>query len=265
MFQERVVERIPWARLGRRQPASALLHDAAQGGLWLGFRDGGVAYFKDGQLRTSYSGVEGLGEGMVRGFYIDGHGTLWVPTEGGLSRIKDGHILTLTSKNGLPCNTVHWMMEDDAQSVWLYLACGLVRVGRSELDAWISHPQQTIQVTVFDSSDGASSHRFTGAHNSVVAKSADGKLWFVRPGGVSVIDPHHLAFNELPPPVHVEQITADGKTYWRNVSGEAPLSPELPPLVRDLKSITRRSAWSHPRRCISASSSKDRTATGTKS
>ena len=230
LFQERVVERIPWARLGRRQPASALLHDAVQGGLWLGFRDGGVAYFKDGQLRTSYSGVEGLGEGMVRGFYIDGHGTLWVPTEGGLSRIKDGHILTLTSQNGLPCNTVHWMMEDDAQSVWLYLACGLVRVGRSELEAWTSHPKQTIQVTVFDSSDGVSSHRFPGAHNSVVAKSADGKLWFVRPGGVSVIDPHHLPFNKLPPPVHIEQITADRQDHTRRRTGL-----RLPPLIRDLQ------------------------------
>ena len=69
LFQERVVERIPWAKLGRREPASALLHDAVQGGLWLGFRDGGVAYFKDGQLRISYAGAEGLGEGMVRGFY----------------------------------------------------------------------------------------------------------------------------------------------------------------------------------------------------
>ena len=229
LFQERVVARIPWATLGRRQPASALLHDAVQGGLWLGFRDGGVAYFQDGQLRTSYSGVEGLGEGMVRGFYIDGHGTLWVPTEGGLSRIKDGHILTLTSQNGLPCNTVHWMMEDDAQSVWLYLSCGLVRVGRSELEAWTSHPKQTIQVTVFDSSDGVSSHRFPGAHNSVVAKSADGKLWFVRPGGVSVIDPRHLPTNTLPPPIHIEQITADRKTY------QATSGLRLPPLIRDLQ------------------------------
>ena len=228
LFQERVVERIPWARLGRRQPASALLHDAVQGGLWLGFRDGGVAYFKDGQLRASYAGAEGLGEGWVRGFYLDGHGTLWVPTEGGLSRIKDGHILTLTSKNGVPCNTVHWMMEDDAQSVWLYLACGLVRVGRSELEAWTSHPKQTIQVTVFDSSDGVSSQRFSGALNSVVAKSADGKLWFVRPGGVSVIDPHHLAFNTLPPPVHIEQVTADDKTY------EATNGLRLPPRIRNL-------------------------------
>ena len=228
LFQERVVERIPWARLGRRQPASALLHDAVQGGLWLGFRDGGVAYFKHGQLRTSYSGVEGLGEGMVSGFYIDGHGTLWAPTAGGLSRIKDGHILTLTSQNGLPCNTVHWMMEDDARSVWLYLACGLVRIGWSELDAWASHPKQTIHATVFDGSDGVTSHRLSAGYNALVAKSSDGKLWFVRNVGVSVIDPHHLAFNERPPPVHIERVTANDKIY------DATNGLRLPARLRDL-------------------------------
>jgi len=228
LFRERVVERIPWTRLGRGQPASALMHDAAHGGLWLGFRDGGVAYFQDGQLRASYSAVEGLGEGMVRGFYIDKKGTLWVQTEGGLSSIKDGHVLTLTTENGLPCNTVHWMIEDDAQSVWLYLSCGLVRIGRSELDAWASHPKQTIQVTVFESSDGVSNHRFTGGYSPVVAKSADGKLWFVQLGGVSVIDPHHLPVNKLPPPVYIEQITADDKTY------DAMNGMRLPPRIHNL-------------------------------
>ena len=123
------------------------------------------------------------------------------------------HILTLTTQNGLPCNTVHWMMEDDAQSVWLYLSCGLVRINRSELDAWISHPKQAIQVTVFDSSDGVSNHRFSGGYSQLVAKSADGKLWFVQLGGVSVIDPYHLPVNKAPPAVHIEQITADEKTY----------------------------------------------------
>ena len=108
---------------------------------------------------------------------------------------------------------VHWMMEDDAHSVWLYTACGLVRIARSDLDAWASNPKQTIQAAVFDSSDGVSSHRFPGGYSANVAKSADGKLWFLRPGGVSVIDPHHLAFNKLPPPVHIEQVTADDKIY----------------------------------------------------
>ena len=230
MSGARVAERIPWTRLGSGQPASALLYDAVRGGLWLGFKDGGFAHFRDGQLRAMYAGAEG----EVRGFYFDRNGTLWAPTVGGLSRIKDGHILTLTSQNGLPCNRVHWMIEDDAGSVWLHMACGVVRISRSELDAWASQSKLTIHVTVFDRSDGVTSHRLSAGYDAVVAKSSDGKLWFVRNVGLSVIDPHHLAFNKLPPPVHIEQITADGKTYWRNLSGEAPLSLELPPLARDV-------------------------------
>jgi signal transduction histidine kinase len=229
LFGARMVERIPWAKLGRREPATALLHDAVQGVFWLGFRDGGVAYFKDGQLRASYASAEGLGQGMVRDFYIDGNRTLWTATEGGLSRIEDGRVLTLTSQNGLPCDTVHWMREDDSHSVWLYLACGLVRIGRSELDSWVSHPKQTIQASVFDSSDGVSSHRFTGGYGAVVAKSADGKLWFLRVGGVSVVDPRHLPVNKLPPPVHIERIVADDRPY------DLRLGMRLPANVRNLR------------------------------
>ena len=66
LAQARVVQRIPWASLGRREPATALVHDPVQGGLWLGFRDGGAAYFENDQLRASYSGPEGLGRGNGR-------------------------------------------------------------------------------------------------------------------------------------------------------------------------------------------------------
>jgi signal transduction histidine kinase/ligand-binding sensor domain-containing protein len=224
----RVAERIPWARLGRRQPAGALLHDAVRGGLWLGFKDGGFAYFKDGQLRESYAGAGGPGEGDVRGFFVDRNGILWAPTAGGLSRIKDGHILTLTTQNGLPCNTVHWMIEDDAGSVWLLTACGVVRIGWSELDAWASQSKPTIDVTVFDRSDGVTSHRTSAGFNAAVAKSSDGKLWFVRNVGLSVIDPYHLAFNKLPPPVHIERVTADDKIY------DATNGLRLPPRTRNV-------------------------------
>jgi signal transduction histidine kinase len=223
-----LVERIPWDRLGRREPATALLHDARHGGLWLGFRDGGVAYFNDGQIRASYAAADGLGEGMIRRFYPDASGSLWAATEGGLSRIKDGRVLTLSSRNGLPCDTVHWMMEDDAHSVWLYTVCGLARIARSELDAWASNPKQTIQATVFDSSDGVSNHLYPGGYDANVAKAADGKLWFLRLGGVSVLDPHRLAFNELPPPVQIEQVTADDKSY------DATNGLQLPPRIRNL-------------------------------
>ena len=212
-FGARVVERIPWADLGRKEPATVVLHDAARGGLWLGFRDGGVVHFKDGQVRASYGRADGLGDGTISGLYLDANGTLWAATEGGLSRIKDGRALTLTSQNGLPCNTVHWMREDDVGSVWLSLACGVVRIGRSELDAWAYHSKQMVQPRVFDSSDGVKTHRYTAGYDAVVAKSVDGKLWFLPGGGVSVIDPHHLPSNNLPPPIRIEQLSADGKTF----------------------------------------------------
>jgi signal transduction histidine kinase len=144
--------------------------------------------------------------------YQDGS-SLWAATGDGLARIQDGRVLTLNTQNGLPCNIVHWMMEDDAGSAWVYMACGLARIARSELDAWASHSKQTINATVFESSDGVSTNRFTGGYVATVAKSANGNLWFLRTGGASVLDPHHLAFNKLPPPVHIEQITADDKTY----------------------------------------------------
>jgi signal transduction histidine kinase len=54
-------------------------------------------------------------------------------------------------------------------------------------------------------------------------------LWFLPRDGVSVIDPRHLPFNKLPPPVHIEQIIADRKT------SEASSNLRLPALTRDLE------------------------------
>ncbi len=231
-----VVEQIPWARLGPRGLALALAPDPLQGGLWLGFSQGGVAYFKGGQVRASYAATDGLGEGRVNGVRLDGDGTLWAATEGGLSRVKDGRIVTLSSQNGLPCNSVHEVVEDDANSVWLYMACGIVRIARAELDAWGGNPKQTIHATVFDTSDGLRLVALAGVLHPRVGKSTDGRLWYVSGGSVFVVDPRRLdrqfSFNDLPPPVHVEQITADGKTYDASFQGSGGL--RLPPLVHDL-------------------------------
>jgi signal transduction histidine kinase/ligand-binding sensor domain-containing protein len=230
-----VVERIPWAKLGRTDYANALSTDAAAGGLWLGFSQGGLAYLKDGEIRASYKVSDGLGRGSVNDVRLDRDGALWAATEGGLSRVKSGRVTTLNSRNGLPCDAVNWVMQDDAHSVWLYMPCGLVRIDQSQLDAWDAHPERRVHATVFDSSDGVRSSAPSVGYSPTVTKIADGKLWFL-PGdgdGVSIIDPRHLPRNELPPPVHVEQITADRKTYDTSSGLNGHL--RLPPLIRDLE------------------------------
>jgi signal transduction histidine kinase/ligand-binding sensor domain-containing protein len=230
------VQQIPWSRFGQKHFGAKELPDRLRGGVWLGFFvDGGIAYFKDGRVLASYSSADGLGPGRVNQLRLGSRGALWVATESGLSRIKDGHIETLNSKNGLPCDEVHWSAEDDDHLVWLNMSCGVARIARSELDAWVSDPKRRVQATLFDASDGVRTVGEASGYGPVVTKARDGKLWFGTPDGVQIIDPHHLPFNTIPPPVHVEQITADHKTYWQKWYRDASSSPpRLPPLVRDL-------------------------------
>jgi signal transduction histidine kinase/ligand-binding sensor domain-containing protein len=243
LSSEGKVERISWSALGHTDFATALEADPARGGLWAGFYQGGVVYLVDGRVQQSYTTADGLGDGYVSDLRVDRQGTVWAATITGLTRLKDGHLSTLNSRNGLPCDGVHWSIEDDARSLWLYTACGLIRVPRPELDAWVagmdrgevekqSDAMQALHATVLDSSDGARMLGFPSGFSPKVAKSPDGKLWYETTDGVSVVDPSHLPFNKLPPPVHIEQITADRKTYdVADASGGV----RLPPLVRDLE------------------------------
>ena len=224
----RFVENIPWSALGRRQQAKVIAADA--GGVWLSFwLDGGVSYLKDGKITANYTSAQGLGAGHVSGLRLE-HGAVWAATEeGGLSRIKDGRVSTLTMANGLPCNTIHWSIEDDHRSLWMYTACGLVRVERDELDAWIANPARKVRTKRWDAADGVALRAVSPAYfNPPVAKAADGKLWFVSGEAVQFLDPDHLPLNPVPPPVYIERVVADGKAY------SAANEMRLPPKVRDV-------------------------------
>lgn len=240
LFQVRgatVVQEIPWTNLGHKDPASTLAADPLRGGLWIGFGLGGVAYFKDNQVRESYAGAEGLAAGRVNYLHFDRDGALWAATEGGVSRLKDGRVTTLTSSNGLPCDPVNWIIGDRGDSLWLDTACGLIRMTRNELEKWILAVERdkaskpAIQFLVLGASDGVRSST-TGSHFSPpVTQSADGRIWFYGLDGVNVIDPNHLPFNKLSPPVHVEQFIADRKTYKAIPNRTL----QLPPRIRDLQ------------------------------
>ena len=233
VYEGRVLQQIPWAGLGHRDFAQVLVADPSRRGLWLGFQKGGVGYFADGAIRASYSAENGLGQGRVSDLRFGTRGALWAATATGLSRIKDGHVTTITSKNGLPCDQVVATIEDNDHSMWLYLACGLVRITQAELDAWVTDPSRLVSTKFFDSYDGVRAHSAAGGFSPLMTKSADGKIWFLPWDGVSVIDPHHIPFNKLPPPVHIEQIVADRKTY--DAASDRSGNLRLPPLIRDLE------------------------------
>jgi ligand-binding sensor domain-containing protein len=230
-----VIQRVTWTSLGRKDFAASLAVDSQRGGLWIGFFQGGIAYFSDGKVQSWYGVNDGLGAGRTNKLQIDPDGTLWIATENGLSRLKNGHFSTLTIRNGLPCGTIHWFLEDDDRALWIYTTCGLVRVVRSELDSWAAavdeSPDATpkIQTTFFGISDGVVPTSYPLGFTPAVTKTADGRLWFPSPEGISIIDPRHLTFNRIPPPVQIEQFIVDHRPYAANAQ------TQLPPLIRNLQ------------------------------
>ncbi len=233
----RLIENLPWTALGRRQQAKVIIFDQDRGGLWLGFwQDGGVEYFKDGQVRLSYTAANGMTKGPVAALRLDRDGAVWAATQnGGVSRIKDGRITTLTTSNGLPCDRIHWTTEENDRSLWLYTACGLLRIPHSQVDAWISDPARRVEPTVWGATDGALPWGSPSAFGPTFAKATDGNLWFVTREDIEVVAPWHLSLNKLPPPVHIERIVADQKMYWQNLPGAAVSSLHLPARTRDVQ------------------------------
>jgi len=234
------VEQIGWEALQHKDPVSAMVADSVRDGLWVGFFRGGISYFAGGQVRESYAASDGLAEGRVSALYADQAGTLWAATDGGLSRLKNGRAATLTSRNGLPCDAVGWVIDDANQSLWLGMACGLVRIAHEEIEAWtaaidtsVDNFTTRVQTTVFDQADGVRLLPSASYYTAPVARSPDGKLWFISQEGISVIDPARLSINKLLPPVHIEQVVADRRTYNASLDIGSPL--RLPPLIRDLQ------------------------------
>jgi len=229
------MQNVPLKVAAKTGNASRLAVDSVRGGLWLGFFSGGIAHFVDGRIDVSYSAKDGLGKNAVNDIRVAADGTVWVATDGGLSRIKGGRIATLTEKSGLPCNAVHASLVDDANATWAYTACGLVRIARADLDAWATAVDQakappTIPMFVLSNADGVHSFPTPGSTATPhLTKARDGRLWFITIEGMTVVDPRNLHLNTLPPPVHVEQIVADRRSY--DIASRI----RLPPLVRDLE------------------------------
>ena len=210
--------------------------DPLQGGLWIGFSQGGIAYLRHGQIERSYTTADGLGDGRISHLRVDREGALWASTEGGLSRIKDGHVATLSAKNGLPCDAVHWSEEDagpfglavPGMRIGARIRIRDERVGRGPK----SNRSRDI-VGQFRRSSGQVSYlrRFQLAGHRVLGRETL----------VQCRKRHQCRRSASP---SVQQTSAAGThranhRRWQNLLAELVwrcilLAPRLPPLVRDL-------------------------------
>ncbi|WP_165420306.1 sensor histidine kinase [Edaphobacter modestus] len=195
-----------------------------QSGIWLGLLNGDLARYRSGKTET-FPFPHHPGS-RVNELIAASDGSILGATAFGVVGWKNGKQQILTVRNGLPCDSIHTLISDDRGDLWLYAQCGLVEIADAELQRWWRRPESTLKMRVFDVLDGVQPGQ---GHFNASAKSPDGRLWFANGSILQMIDPDHIAGNHVVPPVHIEGIVADRKSY----SPQDGLS--LPPLTRDLE------------------------------
>jgi PAS domain S-box-containing protein len=194
------------------------------GGIWLGLMNGSLARYHNGNAEVfSFDHTANL---RVRQVIVSSDGSVLGTTAGGLIGWKDGARQTMTVGNGLPCDDIFSIVSDQ-NNYWLHTRCGLVEISSTQLQQWWGHPSLVLKLNVIDQSDGVRPGE--APFSPQASRSPDGKLWFANNSALQMFDPARPKKNLVPPPVHVEQIIADGKTYPSD-RGLA-----LPALVRSLE------------------------------
>ncbi|QSQ26658.1 hypothetical protein JY651_17750 [Pyxidicoccus parkwayensis] len=181
-------------------PSVQTLHAAPDGGLWLGFQAGGVAFLKDGKL-TRYDEAQGLSVNQLMSFAVDMSGTVWAAGKtAGLLRLQDGRWHQVGEDWGFPDTQATALFVDRDGTLWaaakdslLFLPKGShtfrptgVRVG------WVGRmaqaPDGTLWITELDGAGGvrpvvrANGEPLTAAARIAVTSAGmlfdrEGSLW----------------------------------------------------------------------------------------
>jgi ligand-binding sensor domain-containing protein/signal transduction histidine kinase len=180
---------------------------------------------------------------------------IWVSSQSGIFRLRDGAVKQWTTAEGLPGNVVYYAYEDEDGSVWLGLSTGIARIKNDQLKViqqdkglfencvyavvpddrgylWMDSRRGIFRVTrksLNEFADGLSARIQCEAFDGLESikstdridqefsgcRTTDGRIWFPSPLGVIVVDPANVPVNRTAPPVFIDRIRGNGHEFSR--------------------------------------------------
>jgi len=197
--------------------AVTFVEDAA-GGVWIGFREGGLVRYRDG----GFSEVVPSQAGAVNGAYRDPSGRLWAAVRSGLFRVDDPAApaprLTVYGRAQGFVDTVQVVTGDTDGRIYAGTSRGVDRLD-----------PRSGEVTHFSAANGLTGGEFKSAF-----RDRHGVLWFCTTSGLSRFVPG-LEETALPPPVLIGGVRIAGIARPLSALGESTLV--LPSLQPDQNNV----------------------------
>jgi signal transduction histidine kinase/ligand-binding sensor domain-containing protein len=213
-FSGTKTEHIPGFR-----PQIYRLIEERPGRAWVSYSDGSVSLYDKGLIRQ-YGTQDGLAGGGSSVIGRTPDGSVWFGSESGLTRFRDGRFETVDVTPGLLISSV---MSGDDGFLWLWVGRALVRMNGREFDKALAKPGYRPELESYGIREGIPSVPLWSV------RSGD-RIWLRTAEGLGYLDVNlRVRKNSLAPPVHIENVTADGNSF------PAVQGLQLPKLTHDVE------------------------------
>jgi ligand-binding sensor domain-containing protein/signal transduction histidine kinase len=202
----------------------------SKGAIWVGTHKG-LVLFKDGKIMDRVGNMR-LPRDSIRSLYEDSRGNLWIGTHSnGLIRIRDEEIVEYNPSNHPLNHGVYQIREDADSNLWVGGRREIIRISRSELDAYPQRGTNTLSVLTYNLSDSMQNVECSiNTHYAADSSNKSKGLMFATIGGLLVIDPEKITSNQLVPSVLIEEILLDNQPINTQAS-----NLKIPPSSGDIE------------------------------
>ena len=185
------------------------------GRVWLVYYTRGTVVSIEGSKRSFFA----IGHGLDLGNPIVGAavgGQVWIAGTKGLGFFDGKSFQNVIAIDGQHFEDMSAVIPTEHDGLWLKNPTGISLIPPEELKSFFSNPSHPVVYRVFDAATDFVTPLAPprpSAYDTGAVRSDDGKLWFAVVGGIGMIDPAHLAKNNVPPPVAITSLSANGRTY----------------------------------------------------
>ncbi|MBW8863509.1 MAG: hypothetical protein JF609_01020 [Verrucomicrobia bacterium] len=183
--------------------------------VWIG-TDAGLARWRDGRFENLGKTNPRLNV-MVLSLYQDADNTLWIGTkQDGLLRWRDGELQEFNRKSGLYDDAIYSILEDNYTNFWMNSSRGIFHINKRQVEAVAQGVEKSISSVAYGRADGIlASGQYRNNTQPAACKDARGHMWFRSTEGMVMVDPELLFINRQPPPVVIEEISANHVTVYQ--------------------------------------------------
>lgn len=194
-------------------PGSSVLCEFTDklGRVWFGNKNHTLAVL-DGDRLQIFGPSEGAQVGAITA--IDGRGSeIWVGGEFGLQQFDHGRFHTIHAADDELLRGISGIVETANGDLWLNGLGGIVHLRSAEIVEALKNPAHPVSGERFGRREGLPGLPSQMRPIPTAIEGADGRLWFTVNNGVVWLDPAQASNKIPPPPVTIQSVFADDKSY----------------------------------------------------